>query len=358
MPNRSTTSNQNKSSLADGVPENSKRAGLPQILPGLGVATGLAVIATVLGKLAPVVGAPVFAILAGIMFASIRSHSPKLQPGLSFSSKAVLQGSIVVLGTGLSFRQVLSTGAASLPVLLGTLSIALIGAWLVGRALGISKDLRTLIGVGTGICGASAIAATDAVIEAQETDVSYAIATIFTFNILAVLTFPSVGRLMSLTPHAFGLWAGTAINDMSSVVAAASIFSTGAGSYAVIVKLTRTLMIIPITLAIAIWRSKKLSGPSTRTNHFKHVRRVFPVFIAWFLAAVFLNTFGLVPNAWHSRLSSLAEFMITIALGSIGLSTRLDKIRRAGPKPLALGAILWLLVAGSSLLLQLLSGTI
>ncbi len=361
MANPSTISNLNGSSLEDKEPRNLKRASLRQIVPGLAVAIALAAIATVLGKLAPIVGAPVFAIVVGIIFASFRTHSPKLQPGLSFSSKAILQGSIVVLGTGLSLRQVVSTGTASFPVLLGTLSVALIGAWLAGRALKIPKDLRTLIGVGTGICGASAIAATDAVINAPETDVSYAIATIFTFNILAVLTFPTLGHLMSLAPHAFGLWAGTAVNDMSSVVAAASIFSPAATSYAVIVKLTRTLMIIPITVALAIWRSKITGDPSGRTvktSHFKHIRHIFPMFIGWFLVAVFLNSFGLIPNAWHSRLSTLAQFMITVALGSIGLSTRTDKIKQAGLRPLALGAILWVLVAGTSLILQLLTGTL
>ncbi len=338
-----------------------KRASLREIAPGLATATALAGIATVLGKVAPIVGAPVFAIVIGIVVSTMRKNSPRLLPGLSFSSKAVLQGSIVVLGTGLSFRQVVSTGTSSLPVLLGTLSVALLGAWIFGRMLGISKDLRTLIGVGTGICGASAIAATDAVIEASETDVSYAIATIFAFNVLAVLTFPTFGHLISLTPHAFGLWAGTAVNDMSSVVAAASIFSLHATPYAIIVKLTRTLMIIPITIAIAFWRSKKAAsdlGPVSRFHHFKHVHRVLPIFIGWFLLAVFLNTFGLIPGGVHTALSELAQFMITIALGAIGLSTRVDKIRLAGLRPLALGAILWILVAASSLLLQLATGTL
>ena len=132
----------------------------------------------------------------------------------------------------------LRPGQSSLPVLLGTLAVALLGARLLGRALSIDNDLRTLIGVGTGICGASAIAATDAVISASEADVSYAITTIFTFNVIAVLTFPTIGRLLSLSPHSFGLWAGTAVNDMSSVVAASSIFGRGATSFAVVVKLT------------------------------------------------------------------------------------------------------------------------
>jgi len=292
----------------------------------------------------------------------LRQPRPAMRPGLHFASRSVLQLSIVVLGTGLSFGQVVTTGTSSLPILLGSLTVALVGAWLLGRLLSIDADLRTLIGVGTGICGASAIAATDAVISASEVDVSYAIATIFTFNVAAVLTFPTIGHLLGLSPHAFGLWAGTAVNDLSSVVAASTIFGHGATSYAVVVKLTRTLMIIPISLVLGFWRARGAvdanpsSGaqPPLRTR----LRRVLPVFIGWFLVAVTVNTLGWVPHAWHGALSQTAQVMITIALAAIGLSTRARDIRRAGFRPLALGAMLWVLVATASLGLQLLTGTL
>jgi uncharacterized integral membrane protein (TIGR00698 family) len=273
----------------------------------------------------------------------------------------VLQGSIVVLGTGLSFHQVVTTGASSLPVLLGTLFIALLGAALIGRWLSIGRDLRTLIGVGTGICGASAIAATNAVISASEADVSYAIATIFTFNVVAVLTFPAIGHLLSLTPGQFGLWTGTAINDLSSVVAASSVFGHGATSYAVVVKLTRTLMIIPISVGLAIWRSRqtRLRELTTAGGHARgKLGEILPLFIGWFLLAVTLDTFGLIPASWHGSLSDGAQVMITIALAAIGLSTNVRDIRRAGLKPLAMGAMLWVLVAVSSLGLQFITGKI
>jgi len=331
------------------------------VLPGLLAAVALAAVATGLGHVVPVVGAPVFAIVGGIGVSLFRQPSETVRPGLGFASKSVLQGSIVVLGTGLSFHQVLTTGTSSLPVLLGTLTAALVGAWLLGRALSIDNDLRTLIGVGTGICGASAIAATDAVISASEADVSYAIATIFTFNVVAVLTFPTLGHLLTLSPHAFGLWAGTAVNDMSSVVAASSIFGKGATSYAVVVKLTRTLMIIPICIGLALWRSRRdrqKDRSVERPRKAGHLRRIVPIFIGWFLVAVTINTFGLVPRAWHGALSDAAQVMITIALAAIGLSTRFRDIRRAGFKPLALGALLWFLVALTSLGLQLVTGTL
>ncbi len=329
------------------------------LLPGLVPVAVIAVAATVLGHLVPVVGAPVFAVLGGIATTVVRPPAARSGPGLDFVAKTVLKASIVVLGTGLSFHEVLTVGTTSLPVLIGTLATALLGAVVIGRVLGVSRDLRTLIGVGTAICGASAIAATDGVIGACDADVSYAIATIFTFNVAAVLSFPTIGHALGLSPHAFGLWSGTAVNDLSSVVAVSTIYGHGATSYAVVVKLTRTLMIVPIALGLSVWRGWAGRRPAAGGDHTAPggLRRAVPWFIAWVLVAVALNTVGLVPNGWHESLSEVAAVMITMALAAIGLSTRPRDIRSAGFRPLALGAILWVVVAGSSLALQALTGS-
>lgn len=343
----------------DGDPGQTRSQHVRALVPGLAPVAVLTAVATLLGHLVPVVGAPVFAVLGGVGIAVVRPPAERDRPGVGFAAKTVLKMSIVVLGTGLSFHEVLTIGGSSLPVLIGTLVVALLGAVVIGRALGVARDLRTLIGVGTGICGASAIAATDAVISATDADVSYAIATIFTFNVAAVLAFPTIGHALGLSPHAFGLWSGTAINDLSSVVAASTIFGHGATTYAVVVKLTRTLMIIPIALGLSAWRTRVVSQSATTSETGMTVRlhRVVPVFIGWFLVAVALNTIGLVPPSWHQALSVTAEVMITMALGAIGLSARPRDIRRAGLRPLVLGATLWVLVGATSLALQSLNGT-
>jgi uncharacterized integral membrane protein (TIGR00698 family) len=332
---------------------------LPGLIPGVSCAAAVAACATLLGGLAPVVGAPVFAVLGGIAIAVVRKPPARLRPGIAFTSRKVLQGSIVLLGLGLSLGQVLSTGARSMPVLVGTLAAALGMAWAAGRVLGVRGDTRTLIGVGTAICGASAIAATDAVIGADEADVSYAIATIFTFNVVAVLLYPSLGHALGLSQHSFGLWAGTAINDLSSVVAASTIYGHAAASYGVIVKLTRTLAIIPICLGLAAirgWQGKDAPGKSAARG--VTIRRIVPVFIVAFIAAVAANTIGLVPAGWHHGISDLSTWMITAALAAIGLSTDVHHIRRAGLRPLALGAVLWVTVGLTSFGLQALTGTL
>ncbi len=328
------------------------------IAPGLAASAAIAAVATVLGSRAPVVGAPVIAIVIGVVIAVVRRPSSRLRPGMTFTSKKVLQASIVVMGTGLSLGQVVSTGARSLPVLVGTLVVALLMAFVAGRALGLRRDVATLIGVGTAICGASAIAATDAVIDADEADVSYAIATIFTLNVVAVLLYPTFGHLLGFSQHTFGLWAGTAINDLSSVVAASTIYGHAAASYGVIVKLTRTLAITPIALGLAAWRSSRRPAGTGRPTRRLQIRKVFPMFIVVFVGAVAANTAGFVPSHWHAPLADVATWMITAALAAIGLSTDLGHIRRAGLRPIALGAILWATVGLASLGLQALTGTL
>lgn len=326
-------------------------------LPGLAVALLVAGVATAAGIEVPVIGGPVFGIVLGVLVATVLRPGDRLRPGLAFASRPVLQTSIVVLGLTLSLTQIAHVGLTSLPVMLGTLAVALAGAWGLGRLLGVRGDAQLLIGVGTAICGASAIAATQAVIRAKESQVAYAIGTIF-FNVVAVLTFPQLGHLMGLAPHAFGLWAGTAINDTSSVVAAGYAFGGDAGPYSVIVKLTRTLMLIPIVLVLATRVARRDAEAAGERTHSLPWRTLVPTFLIGFVVASALTSAGLVPEAWHAAITTLGTFLITTALAGIGLSMRLSDVRRAGPRPLLLGAGLWILVGASSLLLQAVTGTL
>jgi uncharacterized integral membrane protein (TIGR00698 family) len=258
----------------------------------------------------------------------------------------LLQLAIVLLGTTLALGQVLRVGARSLPVMLGTLAVALAGAAVIGRLLAVSPRLRALIGVGTGICGASAIAAIAGIVEATSAEVAYAISTIFVFNLVAVVLFPPLGHLFHLSQHGFGLWAGTAVNDTSSVVAAAYAFGHAAGAQAVVVKLTRTTLIVPIALALSALRSRGGKG---------RPRRLLPRFLVLFVLASALMTAGLIPAGAHRPLSDAALALITVALAGVGLSSDLGRMRETGVRPLLLGAILWVSVASVSLLLQALT---
>jgi uncharacterized integral membrane protein (TIGR00698 family) len=317
------------------------------LVPGLALTAAIAFVAWLLAKVIPLLGAPVIAILIGLAVSAVRRPTGRAAPGISFASSVLLQLAIVLLGTTLALGQILRVGARSLPVMLGTLAVALAGAAVLGRLLAVSPRLRALIGVGTGICGASAIAAIAGIVEATGAEIAYAISTIFVFNLVAVVLFPPLGRLFHLSQHGFGLWAGTAVNDTSSVVAAAFAFGHAAGSQAVVVKLTRTTLIVPIVLGLSALRARGTAG---------RPRPLVPRFLVLFVLASVLNTVGLIGADARRALSDAALALITTALAGVGLAADIGLMRRTGLRPLVLGAILWVSVASVSLLLQRATG--
>lgn len=219
-------------------------------LPGIGLATVLALPAWLIGSYFPIVGSPVIGILLGLMLSFWRKPAA-LHPGVVFTSKKVLQYAIILMGFGLNLFNILHVGGQTLLLMIFTLTAAFLSAYLAGKLLRTEGRTTTLIAVGTAICGGSAIAAAAPVIRAKDEEVAHSISTIFLFNVIAAFLFPFLGHLFGMSNDQFGLWAGTAINDTSSVVAAGYTYSHDAGNLAVIVKLTRTLMIIPVTLALA-----------------------------------------------------------------------------------------------------------
>ncbi len=360
--------------VAEQSPGPRRRAPLLARLPGLALATAIAAVATGFGKLFPIIGGPVTGIIIGVAVAAAVKPGARLKPGIGFSSKTVLQASVVLLGTQLSLSQIVHVGGSSLPVMLGSLAMCLVSAYWIGRWLGIIGDLRTLIGVGTSICGASAIAAVTPVIGAVSVEVAYAMSTIFVFNVAAVLAFPAIGHLLGLSQHSFGLFAGTAVNDMSSVVATATTYGDAATDYAVVVKLTRTLLIIPICFGLTALvarrarhnarRAAEVDGIPTASIRLStrasivRAGRLVPVFLIGFLILATANSLGLIPSVAHAGLSEVSIFLITIALSAIGLSTDMGGLRRTGPRPLILGASLWVIVSLTSLGLQFVTGTL
>ena len=332
------------------------------LFPGIILCLLLAVPSWFLGKALPIIGGPVFAIVIGIVITLL---FPKLtacrlgktqgfENGVKYTSKKLLQYSIILLGFEMNFYSVVKVGGQSLLVMVFTLTAAFLTAFFVGKALKLPGGTTTLIGVGTSICGGSAIAATAPVIRAKDEDVSQAISTIFLFNIIAVFIFPLLGRAMHMSDTGFGMWAGTAINDTSSVVAAGTSWSNAVGNndalqFATIVKLTRTLMIVPITLALAIYTARKREH--TGGGDFS-LMKVFPWFIIFFVVAALLNTFAGIPAQVSSFLTEVGKFVIVMAMGAIGLNTNIRKLVSNGVKPILLGVACWFVVAAVSLIVQ------
>ena len=326
---------------------------------GVLFALATAVPAWLLGKQFEVVGGPVFAILIGMVLALLvpAEKGEPLAAGVRFTSKKVLQYAVILLGFGLNLAQIAQVGMTSLPIIVSTITTSLVVSYALCRALDIPGKISTLIGVGSSICGGSAIAATAPVIEADDEEVAQAISVIFLFNVIAALVFPTLGGALGLTNEGFGLFAGTAVNDTSSVTAAAAAWDgmhPGANTLdaATIVKLTRTLAIIPITLALAFWqlRQARRAGGEARSTF--SLRRAFPTFIVFFvLASVVITVFSL-PAAVTAPIKELSKFLIVMAMAAIGFNTDIVKLVRTGGKPILMGLCCWVAIAAVSLGMQ------
>ena len=290
-----------------------------------------------------------------------------LDSGIKFTSKKVLQWAVILLGFGMDLNVVLETGKQSLPIIICTIGISLIMAFLINKFIKMPAKVATLIGVGSSICGGSAIAATAPVIDADEEEVAQSISVIFLFNVLAALLFPSFGQLIGFdttSGEAFGIFAGTAVNDMSSVTATAStwdgMFNLGTATLdkAVTVKMTRTLAIIPITLVLAFARAKKQkSNNAGKIN----IKKIFPFFILFFIGASIITTIAVscgVSADLFDPLKTLSKFLIVMAMAAIGMNTNIVKLVKSGAKPIFLGFCCWVSITGVSLLLQHVMGLI
>ncbi|MBD5559920.1 MAG: YeiH family putative sulfate export transporter [Clostridia bacterium] len=324
--------------------------------PGLLLCLIISVPAYWLGLLVPVVGGPVFAILIGMVLALIISRRDHLQTGINFTSKKILQWAVIVLGFGMDLAEVLLTGSRSLPIILSTIAIALILAWIMHRALHMESKISTLVGVGSSICGGSAIAATAPVIDADDAQIAQSISVIFLYNVIAALIFPSLGQLLGLSNEGFALFAGTAVNDTSSVTAAATAWdgmhASDTLSQATIVKMTRTLAIIPITLVLAFVRTSREKKAGSSGGVKVSLKQIFPWFVLWFVVASVITTVFQLPAEVTSPLKTLSRFLIVMAMAAIGFNTNIVKLFRTGGKPILMGLVCWVGIAAVSLLMQ------
>lgn len=318
-------------------------------VPGFLLAVAVAAVAKFLESLLPIhlIGASVIALFIGMIINAVKKPNQTLAPGLKFTSKKILKFAIILLGAGLNISAVLSVGKMSLCVMIFTLLTCFGGGYFVGKALKINWKLSNLISAGTGICGGSAIAAIAPVIDAKDTDIAYAMSATFIFDMAMIILFPIMGHALGLTDQAYGLWAGTAVNDTSSVVAAGYAFSEAAGDFATMVKLTRTLAIIPTVITFALisahLKRKEVGASSDIKANFK-LTSIIPWFILGFLALVAINSFGLIPPSVSSTLKTVSKFLMISALAAIGLNTSFKDMKKSGIAPMVHGFIISALV--------------
>lgn len=325
--------------------------------PGLLLCAALAVPCWLLGHLFPVVGGPVFGILLGMIIALFWKNHSYARAGIGFTSKKILQCAVVLLGFGLNLTEIARVGSLSLPIIVSTITMGLCSAYVVCKVLKIPSKVATLIGVGSAICGGSAIAATAPVIKADDKDIAQAISVVFLFNVIAALIFPSIGGLLNMSNEGFALFAGTAINDTSSVTAAAAVWDelhpdAHALDQAIIVKLTRTLAIIPITFVLALWDIRQARKANQKEASSFSLKRAFPFFILFFVLASLITTLaslGGIDISLFDPLKTISKYFIIMAMIAIGLNTDLVRLVKSGGKPLIMGLCCCLVIAGVSI---------
>lgn len=321
------------------------------ILPGFALALVIAAVAKFIEGILPIhlIGASVIALFLGMIINHFWQPSI-VKAGLRFTSKKILKLAIILLGASLSIGTILQVGKMSLMVMCFTLLTCFGGGYFIGKALGLNWKLSNLISAGTGICGGSAIAAIAPVIDAEDSDIAYSMSATFLFDMVMILLFPIMGHLMGLSDIAYGLWAGTAVNDTSSVVAAGYAYSEAAGNFATMVKLTRTLSIIPTVLIFAFInmriKRKKAQLANTAETQTKKVNflSLFPWFITGFIGLALCNSFGFISPVVGEGAKELSKFLMVSALAAIGLNTSFKDMKKSGVKPMVHGFIISLLV--------------
>lgn len=331
--------------------------------PGIILTLFLAYAASFVSQFIPgnIIGAGVFALFLGMLFNPLILNSDLYINGINFVSKRVLKFSIILMGATLSFNQVLEVGKYSLIVMSFTLAVAFGGGYYLGKMFKMDWKLSGLISAGTGICGGSAIAAIAPTINAKNNHIAYAISATFIFDVLMVVLFPIAGKYFAMTDLGFGLWAGTAINDTSSVVAAGYTFSDLAGNFSLIVKLTRTLSIIPAVLIFSYINEKiNLKNNSEEILEKQNInfKKIFPWFIIMFLLMVAMKSLGFISVEQSNQISTISKFLMVMALAAIGLTTNFKEVSRSGFLPMIHGFTISALVVVVSFMVQSFMGQI
>jgi uncharacterized integral membrane protein (TIGR00698 family) len=338
-----------------------------KLFPGIILSAGIALLAVWLESLLPIhlIGSAVIAMFIGMILNKFLHGKKIFATGLKFTSKKLLKFAIILLGLSLNITTILKVGKMSLTVMIFTLLTCFGGGYFIGKALGLNWKLSNLISAGTGICGGSAIAAIAPTIEADDNDVAYAMSATFLFDMAMIVLFPIMGRALGMSDEAFGIWAGTAVNDTSSVVATGYAFSEAAGDFATMVKLTRTLAIIPTVVTFAfiqlgIKRKEALAGnkDSSEIKAKFSIAKIFPWFILGFLAMSIVASIFSIPAALVSGTKSASKFLMVCALAAIGLNTSFSDMKKSGIRPMIHGFIISALVVIVALLVEIAIGVV
>ena len=318
---------------------------------GIAICFAVAGVSVLLEELIPggLLGASIIALFMGTIINSF-FHPTWIKPSLKFTSKRILKLAIILLGASLSINTVMSVGKMTFFVMIFTFAMCFGGGYFVRKVFKLNWKLGNLISAGTGICGGSAIAAIAPVIDADDKDIAFAMSSTFLFDMVMIALYPIMGKLLGMSDIAYGIWAGTSVNDTASVVASGYAFSEAAGDFATMVKLTRTIAIIPTVLVFA-WVGARIKRKELQQESGQKVNllKVVPWFICGFLALAIVNSLGWIPGEISTVIKSASKFLMVTALAAIGLNTSLTDFKKAGLAPMFYGITIDTLVTLTAL---------
>jgi len=317
------------------------------IIPGLLLATGLSILAESLKKIPSLslFSSLIIAILLGIIVKNTIGVPQIFKPGITFSLKRILRLSIILLGLRLSLPQILAVGPAGLAIVFVTLVSTFIFTCWFGRQIGVNQKLTKLIAAGTSICGASAVVATNGVVESKDEDVAYAVAIVTIFGTLSMLLYPLLSSLLQVTSQEFGIWCGVSIHETAQVIAAAFQGGEVSGEFGTIAKLSRVIFLAPVVLTLGFISPS--SGDSSKKT--KSKKLPIPWFVFGFIALMLLNSVNVFPEELKKSVTEVNHFLLTISMAGMGLKTSIREIKQSGIKPLYLGAVSWIFISVLSL---------
>ena len=321
-------------------------------LPGLAIAASIAAVAFVVEFLiknntAGVVSPLVIAVVLGALISNLGMLPENCRIGLGFAARNLLRLGIVLLGLQLSFSQVRELGAPGLALVIVVVAATFTGTQWLGKKMGLSPGLSLLVATGFSICGASAIAAMRPVSDADDDDMAYAIALVTICGTLAIFLLPAIGEIIGFSGAQFGSWVGASVHDVAQTVATAASGNDDAQDAAIVVKLTRVMLLAPLVAAVSFTRRRKLSHTNITDSKTQKAKLppVIPLFIVGFIAAISINSSFNLPSEFLSNVKWLEKSLLACALVGLGAGVDARKLRRVGTRPLALGLISWILIA-------------
>ena len=319
---------------------------------GVAICFAVAGLSVFVEKLLPgeLLGASIIALFMGTAINTF-FHPAWIKPALKFTSKRILKVAIILLGASLSVNTIMSVGKMTFFVMIFTFAMCFGGGYFIRKLFGLNWKLSNLISAGTGICGGSAVAAIAPVIDADDKDIAFAMSSTFLFDMVMIALYPVMGRALGLSDIAYGIWAGTSVNDTASVVASGYAFSELAGDFATMVKLTRTIAIIPTVLVFAYisTRMKQKELKAANNGQKVNIVKIIPWFIGGFLLLAILNSIGFIPTEVSGIIKGTSKFLMVTALAAIGLGTSIADFKKAGLKPMFYGVTIDTLVTITAL---------